>query len=250
MTVLRWLTWGLVALLIITGVSVFSAAAQLLLLGVGAGVPASAQGGSLNVGDIVMRLSACGSGFTEVSALDAKTLLGTVAANMDVGGTGGDDTLTPAGTNSAPTFTGSALGTHLHGTGTYATSAHSGTAVTDHASHTHDYTQVVNHTHTVNVGSAADISSTTGAGNIFAGTTSSVVATSANPAGGVATGTTAGPSASLTHAVTQPSAHTLSGSSEAVSAGTPAGTVGAPTFTGDAGDNRSAFTFVIFCEKT
>lgn len=41
------------------------------------------------------------------------------------------------------------------------------------------------------------------------------------------------PSASLTHSVTQPDNHTLSGSSEAVSGGTPAGTVTAPTYTGN-----------------
>lgn len=40
------------------------------------------------------------------------------------------------------------------------------------------------------------------------------------------------PSATLSHSVTQPDDHTLSGASAAVSGGTPSGTVSAPTFTG------------------
>lgn len=192
------------------------------------------------------------------------------AAGVDPGGTGGaaththttgtyaasaDSAGTPAGTNSVPTFAGSALAAHTHGVGTYAASAHSGAAVDDHASHTHTYTQVVNHTHVVDVTDpghmhvennnsattgglagwgARDTSTNTSAatGYSTASAVTGITAATQNPAGGVATGTTAGPSAILTHAVTQPAAHTLSGSSSADSAGTPAGTVSAPTFTG------------------
>lgn len=185
--------------------------------------------------------------------------------------TGGAKTVASAGTVSTPTFTGSALGTHSHGVGTYATSAHAGTAVGDHASHTHDYSQVITHTHAVNVtdpqhthtqnahshlqrsqtGTTGSVSSwehgtldtsstaaetlatdTAVATNIAAST--GVTATTSAPGGAVATGTTTGPSATLTHSVTQPSAHTLSGSSEAVGAGTPSGTISQPLFTGSA----------------
>jgi hypothetical protein len=170
--------------------------------------------------------------------------------------TRGAKTVASAGSNSAPTFTGSALGTHLHGTGTYAASAHAGAAVADHGSHTHTYTDVLNHTHTVTVtdgghshatpsqtattGSATsyehgaiDTSSTeANEGETTASATTGITASTANPGGGVAGGTTAGPGATLTHSVTQPSAHSLSGSSEAVSGGTPAGSVSAATFTG------------------
>jgi collagen type VII alpha len=219
--------------------------------------------------------------------------------------TGGAKTNTPAGTNSAPTFTGSALGTHSHGTGTIAVSSHSGTAVADHAahthsvtsnvavadhaahthavtsnvsvadhaSHTHTYTDVPNHTHTIQMqGSATPATTGTHICNSTStgGTSRASVSPDAtnNPTGGVATGTTAGPSAALSHtvtnnavtsgnpsatlshtvtnnavtsgnpsatlshSVTQPSDHTLSGSTAAVSAGTPAGTVSAPAFTG------------------
>jgi hypothetical protein len=43
--------------------------------------------------------------------------------------------------------------------------------------------------------------------------------------------------------------HTLSGSSESVSAGTPSGTNAKPIFTGTQFDNRPAFVKVIFCKK-
>lgn len=128
------------------------------------------------------------------------------------------------------------------GAKTKAISAHSGTvvsdhaahthsvtsnvAVGDHASHTHTYTQVPNHVHVQTVNSATtgglsgygiDTSTNTGVSSGYS---------TANPTGGVATGTTNGPSATLshsvtnnavtsgnpsatlTHSVTQPSAHT------------------------------------------
>ncbi len=196
----------------------------------------------------------------------------------------GAKTVVAAGSCSVPTFTGSALGTHSHGAGTLATSAHSGAAVADHASHTHTYSEVLNHTHPINVtdpthnhtqnshnhtqdahshvitsqtattggatsyehgtldtsSAEAEATETTSpatatnqaatATNIAAST--GITCTSSNPAGGVASGTTAGPSATLTHSVMQPSDHTVSGSTQAVSAGTPSGTVSAPNFTG------------------
>lgn len=150
--------------------------------------------------------------------------------------TSGALTVAAAGTNSAPAFTGTALGTHTHGVGTYAISAHSGSAVASHASHTHTYTDVPNHVHVENA-QGGTTASTTGThlmtsaatgGNLRAAGQST-----ANPTGGVATGTTAGPSASLTHTVTQPDNHTMNGLSAVASAGTPAGTVDAPTFTGN-----------------
>jgi hypothetical protein len=176
------------------------------------------------IGLIVM--GACPTGTSEVASLNAKTLVGTLAANGNVGGIGGVDAITPAGTVAAPTFTGTALGTHLHSTGTYATSAHSGTAVADHAAHTHTFTQSAN------------------------ATTPDLLTVNTAAAGVAASGTTGNPNATLTHSVTQPSAHTLSGSSEAVSAGTPAGSNSAPAFTGTQFDNRSAFTRVIFCQAS
>jgi len=113
------------------------------------------------------------------------------------------------------------------GAKTKAISAHSGTAVADHSSHTHTYTEVLNHTHAVTITdpghahtqtTSATDGATTRADASSGGTTynnvaninsntTGITASTANPAGGVASGTTAGPSATLTHSVTQPDAH-------------------------------------------
>lgn len=138
---------------------------------------------------------------------------GGAATHTHAAGTLANDAVsagTPAGTNSAPTFTGNAL-----------------------ASHTHAYTQIVNHTHPVtdpghvhaqrrnntatgaNSGwtTAFDTSSSSPVNDTNTGTaTATTGITTANPVGGVASGTTEGPSATLT----------------------PAGTNSAPTFTGSA----------------
>lgn len=112
----------------------------------------------------------------------------------------------------------------------------SGAAVQDHASHTHDYSQVINHTHTVNVndpghthltqryptatgGSSGFTIDTSMSGTLADNTlptkvaTTGITATTSNPAGGVATGATTGPSATLAHSVTQP---TFTGSATSV----------------------------------
>lgn len=113
---------------------------------------------------------------------------------------------------------GAAAGVEAGSTGGSATHTH-----TAHASHTHDYSQVVNHTHTVTVtdpGHSHVITSqtaTTGSATSYEhgvldtssaeaeatettnSATTGISATTANPAGGVAAGTTTGPSASLTH---------------------------------------------------
>lgn len=171
-------------------------------------------GAALPSGAIILILSGtCPSGFTEETALSGKFVLGTVAANSDVGTTGGSDNITPAGTNSGG-----------------AVNAHSGTAVADHASHTHTYTDVIAHTHTLPVGATDDTAAPFDRAD--AGTNASGAnATTASGSTGVATGTTAGPSATLTHGVTQPSNHTFT----------------QPTFTGTQFDNRPAFAKVIFC---
>jgi hypothetical protein len=133
------------------------------------------------------------------------------------------------------------------GAKTKAISAHANTAVADHAAHTHagpshqhnlsggaatthshTYTDVVNHTHSiVDVRGASTGAATTNSSGLTAGQDTSSTAVSIpvpNPSGGVATGTTAvntagatdaagtgntgNPSATLTHSVTQPDAHT------------------------------------------
>lgn len=72
------------------------------------------------------------------------------------------------------------------------------------------------------------------AGLIVLSLTSTAAETLPTGSTGVATGTTAGPGAALTHSVTQPSAHTFT----------------QPTFAGTQFDNRPAFVRVIFCKKS
>lgn len=131
------------------------------------------------------------------------------------------------------------------GAKTKALSAHAGTAVADHAahthsvtsnvtiadhaSHTHTYTDVPNHTHPHNMqgGTTGATTGTNVMGSTATGGSARAMAiATSNPTGGVASGTTAGPnaalshtptnnavtsgnpSATLTHSVTQPNAHT------------------------------------------
>lgn len=101
------------------------------------------------------------------------------------------------------------------GAKTKAISAHAGAAVADHAAHTHTYSQVPNHVHplatgTGSTGNFAQVIGTvdTSSGGTGAAPTQTALGTlSGNPPGGVATGTTNGPSAALAHSVTQPSSH-------------------------------------------
>ncbi len=163
-----------------------------------------------------------GSVFTSVVSTDPATLLGygtwssfgagRVLVGLDEGDEDFDTAEETVGSKSA------------------SISAHAGTAVASHSSHTHDYTQVIQHTHTVNVtdpghthltqryptatgsssGFTIDTSmSGTPADNTLStkSATTGISATTSNPGGSVATGTTDGPSATLSHSVTQPDAH-------------------------------------------
>ena len=190
----------------------------------------------------------CPTGWSEVAALNGKTLFGTIAVNADVGTTGGNDNITPAGTNTTPTFTGTAWTPPViswpAGVPTI-----SGIAVSDHASHTHTYTDVVNHVHVQNkpsgfTGGSAYLTADTSVN----GSTASYLST-ADPTGGVATGTTAGPGAVLTHTVSSQGTIAWPVGVPTIASYTPAGTNSTPVFTGSSFDNRSAFTKVIFCSK-
>lgn len=48
----------------------------------------------------------CPTNFTEITGMSALMLLGTIGANNDVGDTGGNSSITPTGTVSQPSFTG------------------------------------------------------------------------------------------------------------------------------------------------
>src|ERR1051326_3242516 len=66
----------------------------------------------------ILLSGSCPSGWTEVSALNGKFLQGTLNANGNVGTTGGNPTITPSGSVSAPTFTGSSSTTSATSAGT------------------------------------------------------------------------------------------------------------------------------------
>jgi len=96
--------------------------------------------------------------------------------------------------------------THPHGVGSLATSEHSGAAVGDHTAHTHQVTAA---------GTVGAIAGTATAA-LKSGTSSSTVASNAHthpaPTFTGSAVTSGVPSATLTHSVTQPGAHTVSGS--------------------------------------
>lgn len=160
--------------------------------------------------------------------------------------TGGAKTVAAAGSNSAPTISGStaAEAAHTH-------SVTSNVTVADHASHTHTYTQVPNHVHAM---STVLRSATTGAATTQVARTSDATSTgdtalkTDNPDGGVATGTTAGPSATLTHSPTNNAVTSGAGSSHLHAAGTLAAS--APTFTGSATSVVQPYIVVYMWKRT
>jgi hypothetical protein len=170
----------------------------------------------------------CPSGYTEVSALNAAMPLGTVAANGDIGATGGANTVTPTVatlTAAAQAFTGSSATTSAVSAGTPAGTngtvtgpaqvvswpagvptftGGAGTVPAETFTGT-PFSSVINHTHTITVTSLVQggttaattgthvMTSTATGGSARAITAGdSITATSANPSGGVASITPAG----------------------------------------------------------
>jgi hypothetical protein len=196
----------------------------------------SGVSGGMPAGLIALSLTACPSGWGEVAALNGVMVRGTVAANANVGTTGGSDTRTPAGTVSqpvltmnsytpvgaaswpvsVPTFSGAALATHAHELPFQISSA---TVIRQIAAATFgtgtSRAATATQTHTAN-------------------TTSAAVALSQAVSAGTPAGTIAWPA----------SVPTFSGQ-----AATLTGAVSAPTFTGQALDNRPAYVNAIFCAK-
>ncbi len=197
-------------------------------------------------GQITLILSGvCPFGFSEITALDGKTIIGTIAAHGNVGTTGGSDTITPAGTVSAPVFTGSSgqvTSSTSGGTpaGTVAAPVFTGAPL---STHTHELPYQINSsTQTRQISAAVFGTGTarTATGQAPAGaanTASAAVALTQGVSAGTPAGTNSAPA--FTGSALAGHTHTL----------TPAGTNSAPTFSGNSVDNRSAFIRVIFCVK-
>ena len=185
----------------------------------GGGVPAGLSAISFAVD--------CPAGWVEVTAANGKMLLGTLDANADIGGTGGADSITPAGTNTAPTFAGTAF-----------TSVINHTHAVNVTDPTHNHTQNA-HTHVVTSQTA-----TTGAATSYEHGT--LDTSSAEAEATEVTGSTTATNNAAATGITA----TTNNPGGGVASITPAGTNSAPTFTGSAFDNRPAFVKVILCQKS
>jgi hypothetical protein len=202
--------------------------------GGGSAVPAGAM--------LLVDAGTCPTGFAEVSGLDGKFLVGTLAANGNVGTSAGSDTVTPAGTVTAPTFTGNAVASSAVSAGTPAGTNGTVSFTPDGtvtqaiftgaplATHTHMFTGTVLATHAHEL--PFQIPTTTTLRPIAIatfGTGTARAATSVSPA---FTANTTSAAVALSQAI---SAGTPAGTNAAVTAGTPAGTINAQTFAGTGG---------------
>ena len=184
-------------------------------------------------GIISMQISgSCQAGWTQVMALNGQFLQGTLAANGDVGTTGGNATITPAGTNSTAAFTPA-------GTNSTAAFTPAGTV----AAPTFSGTQ----------GTTSATSAGTPAGTVAAiaatSTTAVVVTTGSGNNVAAQTHTHAAPAFTGSALATHTHTLTPAGTNSAPGFTGTAGTVPAETFTGTAVDPRPQFTKVIFCSK-
>lgn len=168
----------------------------------------------------------CPTGWTEVSALNGVMLRGTLAANGDVGGIGGNTTITPAGTISIPTFTGTSNQTTSavsagtpSGTNSTASFTPAGTNATASVATVSGSTKGTNSGGFNTIGGSSPGSSFTIPAEVFTGTVGTI------------------PAETFTGSALATHTHTL----------TPSGTISTPTFTGTAVDPSPRYMKVIFC---
>lgn len=164
----------------------------------------------LSMADVVDALYPIGSVYVSTLSTNPGTLLGRgtwgvfgagkTLVGLDSGDTDFDTSEETGGakTKAVSAHAGSAVADHA----AHTHSVTSNVAVGNHASHTHTYTDVPNHVHVQSVNSG-----TTGGLSGYTPDTSTSTSTAsgystANNTSGVATGTTNGPDATLTHSVT------------------------------------------------
>jgi len=191
----------------------------------------------------------CPSGWSEVAALNGKMLRGTVAANNDVGTSGGNSTITPTGSVAAPTFTGNAgtvpAETFTGNAGTVPAQTFTGSSAT---------TSAVSAGTPAGTNGASATSGNCAATNIAAGTGSTTACKATAPNLTVTAQTFTGSAlATHTHTLTATGTNgtvsfTPVGTNGTVSF-TPSGTNSSPTFTGNAIDPSPSYVKVIFCSK-
>ena len=202
---------------------------------------------------LIIDSGACPAGTAEVSAMAGRTLIGTLAANLDIGTTGGSDTLTPAGSVTAPSLTmnsytpaGTLAGVTVSAhTGANVTSVFTGTALAAH-SHELPFQKVAGGTGVLRMlaptifGTGTSRAAESQSAAPVANTTAAAVLLSQGVSGGTPAGT-------IANTVTQAAAHTVGQGSFSGTPATLTGVVAAPTFAGTQADNRSAYMKVLFC---
>ena len=224
--------------------------AQLLIRGVGRGtVQAAAFSGLITF----VNTGACPAGTTEVAGFNGKTLFGTINSNTDVGNTGGSDSITATTASvTQPTISAITMSGALANESAHTHSVTSNVTVADHSSHTHTYTEVPNHVHLLTAfPTATGGSSGFTVDTSMSGTPANNSLNTANPTGGVASGTTNGPSATLTHSPTNNAVTSAAGSAHthglgSLAASTP--TASGTAITMNSFDNRSAYVKYIACK--
>lgn len=248
----------------------------------------SCAANSIPTGMIMFTVSgACPAGFTEATALNGKTIIGTVTANMDVGTTGGSDAITPTVaslTAAAQTVSSLSAAAQTVNSLTAAAQVHSGitASFTGQASTLTGavavpvfvgtpFSGIINHTHpatltvqgattAINTGTHVLTSTATG-GSARLVTAGDAVAT-ANPVGGVASitpaGTIAAPALTMnsytpngTVAITSQGTNGPSAVTGTMNPSAVTGTLNPSSVTGTLSqfDNRSAWIKVIGCAK-
>ena len=218
--------------------------------------PGVAPGQIVPSGAIILLISgSCPSNFTEVAALDGQMLFGTLNAHGDVGGTGGSNSITPAGTVAAPTFTGASDTTSSVGAGTPAGSNTLGAFSEGAISWPAGVPTNASGAFAEGAISAVSVTSvntapTTGAGPNVTKVGGSASTFTPTIAAGVFTQPTiswpAGVPTIAAGSFTQPTftGSALAGHTHTV---TPTGTNSAPPFSGASFDPHPAYTKVIFC---